>query len=400
MKLFSYQFLWEGIDAKGMRIHGISQDHQAATVLDELRKKEITPLKIKKKYYFAKTTKSIKKQDIIDFSRQLTTLLNAGISPAPALQIMAQSVENTSLQAMILNLKKSVEAGHSLQESLANYPKYFNSFYCNLVHLGEYSGALANVLQQITHYLEKLQQLNHKIKKALLYPIVVVITAILITAIMLIFVVPQFKNMFQEFGATLPVYTQFVLAIAAKAKYIFPTLFFSTAACFMAAKLLQKNPKHALQMDKWILQIPVIGNIIKNNILARFARTLSITFNAGMPLTDALKISSDSCNNLIYREAMLAIYQQVIAGQGIANAMQHFSLFPARMTQMIAIAEESSVMSIMLNKIADYYEQQVDSAAENLIKLLEPVLMIIMGVVIGGLIMAMYLPIFRLGNVI
>lgn len=400
MKLFSTQYHWKGIDSQGLRIEGISQNTSNETVLSELRKKDITPLKINKKYLLFSKKQTIKNQDIIDFSRQLTTLLDAGISVTPALKIMAQSSEHAAMKNLISNLKNSIEAGHSLHESLAKYPRYFNTFYCNLIYMGEYSGTLASMLQQVTVYQEKLQQLSHKIKKALLYPIVVVITAVLITAIMLIFVVPQFKTMFQEFGAALPIYTQIVIALSEKAKFILLSLISCMSVLFFAIKILSKKEKYALKIDRLFLQAPLLGSIITKNILARFARTLAITFNAGVPLAEALKISASSCNNLIYHDAILAIYQQVTAGQSIANAMQNFSLFPARMTQMIAIAEESSVMPVMLNKVAEYYEQQVDLAVESLIKLLEPALMIIMGIIVGGLIVAMYLPIFRLGNAI
>lgn len=403
--LKNYSFHWEGIDQQGLRVTGVSQAANIAHVANQLKNQAITPLKIKKKFtlnqwFFPQQNKSIKTPDIIDFSRQLTTLIDAGIPLSSALQIISQGYENLELRNLVTNIKNDIESGHSLHETLAKYPKYFDALYCNLIYLGEYSGTLASMLQQIAIYQEKLFQLANKIKKAMIYPAAVITTAMIITAIMLIFVVPQFKKMFAEFGAQLPWFTQFVITLSGKLKSLLVIFALVLIASIVAWRWLKRQPKYAIKIDNILLNLPVLGSILSKSILARFARTLAITFNAGVPLADALKITANSCNNLIYTNALMRTHMQVIAGQTIATAMQQTALFPERMLQMIAIGEESGTMTLVLNKMAEYYEQQIDVAVDGLIKLLEPCLMIVLGIIIGGLVTAMYLPIFRMGSVV
>lgn len=400
MKSKKTMFSWQGIDQQSQRIYGECEKIDINAVLEELKVKNIFPLKVQKKFQLWPRKKSIKSQAIIDFSCQLTTLIDAGIALAPALGIIARSHENLPLQNLVMDIKNSIEAGNSFSETLAKYPDYFDELYCNLIYMGEYSGTLSSMLQQINQHQEKILQLTSKIKKALLYPMTVVLTTVIITCMMMMFVVPQFQTMFQEFGTALPLYTQLIITIAAKLKAIWLYLCIIFIGLLAALRWLTKQPRYAFKIDSTILQLPILGKIIIKSIYARFARTLAITFNAGVPLADGLKIIANSFNNLLYTNAILTIHKQVTAGQGIAVAMQQTKLFPPRMTQTIAIAEESGSMALVLSNLAIYYEQEVDTAIENFLKLLEPLIVIILGALIGGLVIAMYLPIFRIGTAI
>jgi type IV pilus assembly protein PilC len=393
-------YFWQGINQQGQRISGISHAANISSVITELRQQAITPLAVRKKFFILQRTAKIKQEHIVDFTRQLATLVNAGIALVPALQILNQSHENLALQTLIFKIETEIESGNSLSEAIKKYPEYFDSLYCNLVYIGEQSGTLNIMLTQIATYKEKLALLAKKLKKALIYPATVITTAILVTALILIFVVPQFKSMFEGFGAELPFYTQLVITISEKLKAISWFFLVSPFVFLFLFKWCRKHPAYSYQLDKFLLRLPCIGNLLIKDILARFTRTLAITFNAGLPLTDALQIIANSCGNLLYTQAIVQIHHQVVAGQAIHKAMQNTGMFPPRVIQMIAIAEESGTMIVMSNKIADFYEQQVDYTVENLTKLLEPAVMIILGIIIGGLITAMYLPIFRLGSVI
>lgn len=393
-------YLWQGIDAKGTRVKGEVHASNLTALKTELRRQTITPFHIKEKSLLLTLfSEKIKTSHIVDFSRQLATLINAGVALVPALQIIGNS--NLRLQTLVTTIKTKIESGSSLSEALNQYPQYFDELYRNLIYAGEQSGTLGIMLNQIANYQDKQTKLNNKIKKALLYPSAVLLTALLVTALMLIFVVPQFQMMFQNFGAELPLYTQMVIKISQIFKlYSGWILSILIIAILLIKWVKTHSPHYAYKIDFLVIKLPLIGPIITKAILARFSRTLATIFNAGVAIAEALKIIAGSCGNLVYTQAILQIREQIIAGLAMHTAISNTTVFPARVTQMVAIAEESGELAVMLNHIADFYEQEVDNAADNLSKLLEPALMIILGLVIGGLITAMYLPIFKLGNVI
>lgn len=395
LKIYS----WEGVDTNGMRVRGEIHANNIAALKSELRRQMITPIKAHEKFRFFSLHKSLKSHQIMDFTRQLTTLINANIAIVPALQIIGKS--NLRLQTLVNVIKNKIESGSSLSAALSQYPQYFDALFCNLVYAGEQSSTLGIMLKQIVNYQEKQNKLNNKIKKTLIYPLTVLIIAFLVATVMLIFVVPQFQTMFQSFGAQLPLYTQFIIKISSVVKAYSGWIVSGLILAIFVSKWLQTHSKvYAYKIDNWLIKIPLLGSILTKAIIARFARTLATTFNAGVSINDALKIIAGSCGNLVYTEAILQIREQINAGTLIHTAIKNTALFPSHAVQMLAIGEESGELTLMLEHIAAFYEQKVDDAADNFSKLLEPALMIFLGLIIGGLIAAMYLPIFKLGSVI
>ncbi len=388
------KYFWHGIDAQGMRAHGQISAESIALVKKHLLEKNISPLKIARKFTFsfAALRKKIQYKFIADFSRQLATLINSGIPVFMALNIIEQSSEHSGLRFLLGKIKKDIETGLALSEALKKHKKYFDDLFCNLIHIGEHSGTLDIMLNNIAHHQEKSMDLKRKIKKALLYPSVILATALTVTIVLLIFVVPQFGKLFHDFGAELPVYTRLVIKLSTIITHNFLFIAFGFISIITALKYMNT--------DKILLKMPIVRNILKKAIITRFSSTLAITLKAGLPLSEALQITANTANNKLFQHAILIIHEQVAAGQSISNAIAHSSLFPIRARQMIAIGEESGALDSMLNKTAEYYENEINYLVDNLNNLLEPAIMVILGILIGGLIIGMYLPIFRLGTII
>lgn len=397
-------FTWTGTAKKGGPASGEMSAMNINFVKAELRRQGITPKKIKKKslpLFSFSSGKKIKVADVAIVTRQLSTMIGAGIPIVQSLDILASSQENIKMQELLNAVKADLESGTNFADALSKYPKIFNRLFCNLVHAGEQSGSLDIMLDRVATYAEKIESLKGKIKKALFYPTAVVVIAILISSGMLIFIVPQFATIFKSFGADLPAATQMVINLSNWMKsywYIFFGLL--VGLVFIVKKSREKSPAFAYTFDKLMLKFPVIGPIIQKAIIARVARTLGTTFAAGMPLVDALTAVSSASGNALYTEALQKVRDEVSSGQHMYVAFKSSSLFPAMVTQMIAVGEESGSLEFMLGKIADFYDEQVDNAVNSLSSLLEPVIMVVLGVLIGGLVIAMYLPIFRLGGVV
>lgn len=396
-------FKWVGINKSGAKVTGNLSANNINIVRAELRRQGITPSKVKKQSQPITlfSNNKIKSIDIAVFTRQLSTMIAAGIPIVQALEILANGQTNPKFQSLLHSVKQDVEAGANLSDALAKNPLYFNKLFCNLVSAGEQSGSLDTMLDRIALYREKIESLKGKIKKALFYPIAVVVIALLISSGMLIFIVPQFAEIFKSFGADLPVATQTVIQISEWMQSYWYIFFAAIGlSIFSIKKGREKSPQFAYAFDKFLLKIPIIGKILQKAAIARITQTLSTTFAAGMPLVDALQVVSGSAGNLLFSEALDKIRNDVSSGQQIHISMKSSPLFPTMVIQMVAVGEESGSLEFMLAKIADFYDEQVDNAVNSLSSLLEPLIMVVLGVLIGGLVIAMYLPIFRLGGVV
>lgn len=393
-------FIWQGVNAQGLQISGEMLALNLPTLKEQLRQQAVTLLHVREKKFYSKLfEKKLKPQQILDFTRQLANLVNAHIAIAPALAIIGNS--NPQLQSISQFLKTKIESGTPLSEALQHYPSYFDTLYCNLIYVGEQSSTLNIILNQIANYQEKQCKLKNKIKSALIYPGVVMAVAGMVTALLLIVVVPQFQKLFENFGAQLPVYTQIVIKLSNHLKTYGGWIISVVFVLFLAHRCCRsRSQRYAFKIDSLLIKIPWLGTLIIKTIVARFTRTWATTTTAGVALPEALHIIAGSCGNLAYTRAILQTREQILRGIAIHTAISNTRLFPVRVTQMLAIAEESGELATMLNHIADFYEQAVDNSAEQLQKILEPLLMVILGIVIGGLIAAMYLPIFKLGNVL
>ncbi|MDE1462804.1 type II secretion system F family protein [Spartinivicinus poritis] len=395
-------FVWEGKDKKGRKTKGEIQGASIAMVKAELRKQGINPTKVKKKAIsFAGKGKKIKPMDIAVFTRQLATMMKAGVPLIQSFEITADGCENTTMRDLVNDVKNDVAGGTSLAEALSKRPKYFDDLYCSLVASGEQSGALESLLDRIATYKEKTESLKAKIKKAMTYPIAVVVVAVIVTAILLIKVVPQFQEVFQGFGADLPAFTLFVIQISEFLQAYW--LYFLAGIgvlIFASSKALEKSRGLRDSRDRLVLKIPIIGDIIDKSAVARYARTLSTTFAAGVPLVDALDSVAGAAGNVVYYDAARQIKEDISSGQQLQFAMKNTAVFPNLAVQMVGIGEESGALDDMLDKVASHYEEEVDNMVDNLTSLMEPLIMSVLGVLVGGLIVAMYLPIFQLGQVV
>ncbi|MET1254662.1 type II secretion system F family protein [Aliikangiella maris] len=399
-----FSFSWEGADKKGQRVKGEMISESPAIVKAHLRKQGISPIKVVKKaqpLFGGGKGKPVNASDIALFSRQIATMMKAGVPLVQSFDIIGRGNEKPSVQDLLLGVKSDVEAGNTLAESLRKQPKYFDDLFCDLVEAGEQSGSLEGMLDRIATYKEKTEALKSKIKKALTYPIAVVVIAVVVTAILLVKVVPQFQEVFQSFGADLPAFTLMVISMSEFMQEYWWMFLFGTIGFFMLHKqLLLKSKDLRDREDKLLLKVPVIGAILHKAAVARYARTLSTTFAAGVPLVEALDSAAGASGNALYRDAILRIRDDVTTGMQMNLAMQSTGVFPNMVVQMVAIGEESGSIDTMLSKIADIYEQEVDDAVDGLSALLEPLIMAVLGILIGGLIVAMYLPIFQLGGVV
>jgi len=398
----SMPFLWEGTDRNGKRIKGKSLASDEATVRADLRRRGVVPTRIRKqrKGLFAGGGK-ITSGDISIFSRQLSTMLGAGIPLVQAFEIVGSGHENAAMQKLIFSIKADVEGGSALAEALAKQPLYFDDLFVNLVEAGEQAGALESLLDKIATYKEKTEAIKKKIKKALTYPAAVLAVAFIVTTILLIFVIPSFEDLFQGFGADLPTFTRMVIDLSffVRSNGIYIVMIISAIVATFLYFLKRSRPfRHFL--DRVMLKAPIIGPILEKAAIARYARTLSTMFAAGVPLVEALESVAGATGNIVYEVGVLQIRDEVATGQRLQVAMENTDLFPNMVIQMIAVGEESGSLDAMSSKVADFYEADVDDAVDNLSSLLEPMIMAILGVLVGGLVVAMYLPIFKLGAVV
>ncbi|MDH5484015.1 MAG: type II secretion system F family protein [Gammaproteobacteria bacterium] len=397
-------FVWEGINKDGKTVKGETTANNANMLKADLRRQGIQPKKVKKKAQplFGSSGKPITAADIAIFARQLATMMKAGVPLVQSFDITAQGHSNPSMRDLILAIKADVEAGGTFASAIRKHPMYFDDLFCNLVDAGEQSGALESLLEKVATYKEKTEALKAKIKKALTYPISVLVVAIIVTAILLIFVVPVFSEMFENFGAQLPAFTQFVVDIS---EYVTDTWYIIAAAIAIAIssfmQAYKRSPQLRFNMDKLTLKLPVVSDLALKSSVARFSRTLSTMFAAGVPLVEAMESVAGASGNRVFQKAILQIRDDISTGQQLQSCMgQYPHLFPNMAIQMVSIGEESGALDEMLSKVADYYEAQVDDSVDNLTALMEPLIMVFLAVVIGGLVIAMYLPIFKMGEVV
>jgi type IV pilus assembly protein PilC len=397
-------FLWEGLDRSGRRVKGEMSSTSDATVKALLRRQGVNPLKVRKKtgsLFGGVRKRKVTPKDVAVFSRQLATMMSSGVPLVQAFEIVGRGHENKGMQDLILSVKSDVEAGGALADGLRKHPAHFNELYVNLVTAGEASGILEAILHKLATYLEKIEALKSKIKSALFYPTAVIVVAFIITAILMIFVIPQFEQLFSGFGADLPPLTRLVITISQYFQeywwLIFGTLIGSVVGILKAKK---RSVAVAHFFDRMLLKLPVLGGIIEKAAIARFSRTLATMFAAGTPLVEAMNSVAGACGNIIFHDATLKMRDEISTGSQLQAAMRDTGIFPNMVVQMVAIGEESGALDAMLGKVADWYEQEVDDAVDSLTSLLEPIIMAVLGVIIGGLVIAMYLPIFKMGQVV
>ena len=396
-------FVWEGTDKRGVVMKGEQPAKNANFVRAELRRQGITPkiVKPKPKPLFGATGSRVTPLDIAIFSRQIATMMKAGVPIVSALEIISSGNKNPRMQKLVNDVRSDVESGSSLSESLEKHPVQFDELYRNLVRAGESAGVLETVLDTVATYKENLEALKGKIKKAMFYPAMVVAVALIVSAILLIFVVPMFEEVFAGFGAELPAFTQLVIRMSDfMVKWWWLILFavIGAVVAFIMAK--NRSPAFAHFLDRVILRVPVIGQIMHNSAIARFSRTLAVTFKAGVPLVEALDTVAGATGNTVYEKAVLRVRDDVAVGYSVNMAMKQTNQFPHMVVQMTAIGEEAGALDTMLFKVAEFYEQEVNNAVDALSSLLEPMIMVFLGVVVGGMVIAMYLPIFKLGAVV
>ena len=397
-------FTWYGVNSRGKKLEGELPGQSIALVKAQLRKQGITPSKVKRKpkpLFGIKSVQKITPRDIALITRQIATMLMAGVPLIQSIEMISSGAQNKSVAKLTKEIGDEVKAGVPLSQALRKHPRYFDDLYCDLVASGEQSGALDKIFDRVALYKEKAEALKSKIKKAMFYPIAVLVVAVIVTSILLIFVVPQFQDIFNGFGAELPGFTLMVIGISEfMQEYWWIILIVIIAAGFAYKEALLKSKKLRDANDRAILKLPVIGMILNKAAVARYARTLSTTFAAGVPLVDALDSAAGASGNAVYRYAILEIKAEVSSGNLMNWAMRNSKIFPDMVIQMVAIGEESGSLDGMLAKVATIYEQEVDDAVDGLSSLLEPLIMAVLGVLVGGLIVAMYLPIFQLGSVI
>ena len=396
-------FTWEGTDRKGARVKGESRAANIALVRAELRRQGINPLKVRKKStsFLTNRKKAITPKDIAIFARQLATMMSAGVPMVQSFDIVGRGHVNPTMQDLVLSIKADVEGGTSLTEALRKHPLYFDDLFCNLVQAGEQAGVLEVLLDKIATYKEKTESIKGKIKKALFYPTAVIVVAILVVAIIMIFVIPQFQELFSSFGADLPTPTKIVIALSEFMTTWWWALLLGIAGLVAAGSATWKRSRKFRELvDRTLLKIPVIGNILHKAALARFCRTTSTMFAAGVPLVEALESVAGATGSVVYGNAVLQMREDVATGQSLQLSMRQQGLFPHMVIQMVSIGEESGSLDEMLAKVADFYEEEVDNAVDALSSLLEPLIMVVLGVMIGGLVIALYMPIFQLGAVV
>lgn len=395
-------FNWEGLDKKGKKLQGQIEAISVAYVNAILRRQGINPTKVRKqaKSLFSRK-KKITPKDISIFTRQFATMIQSGIPIVQGLEIVAKGHENPSVQQLLTSVKQDIESGTNLSVALGKHKLYFDALYCNLVSAGEQAGILDTILDKVATYKEKIEAIKGKIKSALFYPAAVIVVAFVVTAILLIFVIPQFESLFKGFGAELPALTQFVVHLSHFMRDYWYIMFGGLAGTVgFIAYTYKRSEKMQHSVDRMALRAPVVGEIVKKATIARYARTLGTMFAAGVPLVESLDSVAGAAGNRVYYEGVMAIKNEVSTGTHLRVAMEHTGLFPNMVVQMVAIGEESGELDKMLGKVADFYEAEVDDAVESLSSLIEPMIMAFLGVVVGGLVIAMYLPIFKMASVV
>jgi type IV pilus assembly protein PilC len=393
-------FAWEGRDKRGQRVKGKSLAPDESALRLELRRQGIAPSRIRKQSQSLKGGK-VNAGDIAIFSRQLATMLASGIPMVQAFEIVGSGSDKPALQKLIFDIKSDIEGGSSLHEALGKHPLYFDDLFVNLVEAGEQAGALETLLDKIATYKEKTEAMKKKVKKALFYPAAVLIVAFAVTLVLMIFVIPEFQKLFKGFGANLPAFTQFVINISYvvqhKGIYLAVVL---AGAVWVFLYFKKRSRKMREVLDRISLKLPIIGPILNKAAIARYSRTLSTMFAAGVPLVEALESVAGACGNIVYEDAVMKMKDEVATGQRLQRAMEARGIFPNMVVQMIAVGEEAGSLDAMAGKVATFYEAEVDNAVDSMSSLLEPLIMVILGVIVGGLVIAMYLPIFQLGNVV
>src|SRR5690554_992746 len=399
-KLESY--IWEGKDRKGNKAKGELTGASLALAKAQLRKQGVIPDKVKKKPKpLFGGSKKITPFDIAMLTRQLATMMKAGVPLVQSFDIVADGLENKGLQDLVMSIRNDISSGTGFAASLLKHLKHFDDLYCNLVDYGEKAGALEQMLDRIATYLEKTEILKKKVKKAMTYPIAVIVVAIVVTAILLVKVVPQFESLFQGFGADLPVFTQFIIGISEwMQKWWFIVLLGIVGAIFLFKESKRRSQKFSDFVDKYVLKLPIVGEILDKSAVAKFGRVLSTTFAAGVLLVDALDSVAGATGNAVYRDAVMNIKNDVSSGTQLQASMRQQNVFPVMAVQLTAIGEESGNLDDMLQKVAEHYEAVVDDMVDNLTALMEPMIMAVLGVLVGGLIIGMYLPIFQMGQVV
>ncbi len=396
-----FPFQWEGVDSNGKKVRGKSLAQSESAVRAELRRKGVVAQKVRKQSTLFQRQGKVTPGDIAIFSRQLATMLAAGIPLVQAFDIIGNGHDNPAMQKLVLAVKADVEGGTSLADALARHPLHFDDLFVNLVTAGEQAGALETLLDKIATYKEKTEAIKKKIKKALFYPAAVLVVAAIVTTILLIFVIPEFESLFQGFGADLPGFTRMVIDLSQFVRAQGIWLALGIGAVIGGYIYMHKRSKKLrMAQDRVMLKIPVLGPILEKSAIARFSRTLSTMFAAGVPLVEGLESVAGATGNVVFEKAVLEIKDEVATGSRLQQCMENTGLFPNMVIQMIAVGEESGSLDEMSGKVADFYEEDVDNAVDSLSSLLEPMIMAILGVLVGGLVVAMYLPIFKMGAVI
>ncbi|MDH1262323.1 type II secretion system F family protein [Pseudomonas sp. GD03944] len=395
-------FTWEGKDRKGSVVKGELSGQNPALVKAQLRKQGINPTKVRKKAVsIFSQGKKIKPLDIAMFTRQMATMMKAGVPLLQSFDIISEGADNPNMRKLVDEIKQEVAAGNSFASSLRKHPRHFDDLYCNLVDSGEQSGSLEALLDRVATYKEKSESLKAKVKKAMTYPISVLVVAVIVSVILLVKVVPTFEGVFKGFGAELPAFTQFVINLSYGLQdwwFLILIVLFASAYTFKEAH--HRSEKFRNMIDRSLLKLPILGDVLYKSAVARYARTLSTTFAAGVPLVEALDSVAGATGNVVFKNAVMQIKQDVSSGTQLNFSMKNVAVFPTLAVQMTAIGEESGALDQMLDKVATFYEEEVDNIIDNLTTLMEPMIMAILGVLVGGLIIAMYLPIFQLGSVV
>ena len=394
-----YNFVWEGKDRSGKIVRGEMRAGGQAVVQATLRRQGVLVTKIKKQKMASGG--KITEQDITVFTRQLATMMKAGVPLLQAFDIVGKGASKPAVGKLLLDIKTEVETGNSLNSAFRKHPLYFDALYCNLVAAGEQAGILDTLLARLATYKEKILAIKSKIKAALFYPIAVIVVAFVITAVIMIFVIPAFKDVFKNFGADLPAPTLFVIAISDFFVAYWWAIFGAIGGGFyFFFESWKRSEKMQMFMDRLLLRVPVFGDIIRKSVIARWTRTLATMFAAGVPLVESLDSVGGAAGNHVYKVATKQIQSEVSTGSSLTISMQNVNLFPNMVTQMVAIGEESGALDSMLSKVADFFEAEVDDAVEAMSSLMEPMIMVVLGTLIGGMVVSMYLPIFKLGSVV
>ena len=395
-------FVWEATNKQGAKLSGETSGQSLALVKAQLRRQGVNPTKVRKKSAsLFSAGKKITPLDIALFARQMATMMKAGVPLLQSFDIISEGLDNPNMRKLVDEIKQHVASGNSFAASLRTRPQYFDELFCNLVDAGEQAGALENLLDRVATYKEKTEALKAKIKKAMNYPIAVICVALIVTGILLIKVVPQFESVFSSFGAELPAFTQFVVGLSEVVQeWWFMFLIVLAGAVFALGEAKKRSQKFRNWIDRVALKAPIVGDIIYKSSVARYARTLSTTFAAGVPLVEALDSVAGATGNVVFKNAVFKIKQDVSSGMQLNFSMRTTGVFPSMAIQMTSIGEESGALDMMLDKVATYYEAEVDNAVDGLTALMEPLIMSVLGVLVGGLVIAMYLPIFQLGQVV